>query len=77
MKVAQSYPTLCDPMDLGHGILQARTLEWAAMTNLDSMLKIKAITLLTRIRLVKSCAFSSSYVQMGELHHKDGRVLKN
>ena len=31
MKVAQSYPTLCNPMDYTvHGILQARTLEWVA-----------------------------------------------
>ena len=31
MKVAQSYPTLCDPMDyIVHGILQARILEWVA-----------------------------------------------
>ena len=31
MKVAQSHPTLCDPMDYGvHGILQARILEWVA-----------------------------------------------
>ena len=35
--VAQSCPTLCDPMDCGppgssaHGILQARILEWIAM----------------------------------------------
>ena len=34
---AQSFLTLCDPMDCSspgssvHGILQARTLEWAAM----------------------------------------------
>ena len=36
LKVAQSCPTLCDPMDCSppsssvHGILQARILEWAA-----------------------------------------------
>ena len=31
MKVAQSYPTLCDPMDSTvHGILQAKILEWVA-----------------------------------------------
>ena len=31
VKVAQSYPTLCDPMDYTvHGILQARILEWVA-----------------------------------------------
>ena len=35
--VAQSYPTLCDPMDCGlpgssaHGIFQARILEWIAI----------------------------------------------
>ena len=29
VKVAQSCPTLCDPMDCTvHGILQARILEW-------------------------------------------------
>ena len=31
MKVAQSCPTLCDPMDYSiHGILQAKRLEWVA-----------------------------------------------
>ena len=30
MKVAQSCLTLCDPMDLVHGILQARILDWIA-----------------------------------------------
>ena len=30
VKVAQSCLTLCDPMDLVHGILQARILEWVA-----------------------------------------------
>ena len=30
VKVAQSCPTLCDPMDCIHGILQARILEWVA-----------------------------------------------
>ena len=28
VKVTQSCPTLCDPMDCIHGILQARILEW-------------------------------------------------
>ena len=37
-EVAQSYPTLCDPMDYSppgssiHGICQARVLEWGAIT---------------------------------------------
>ena len=31
VKVAQSCPTLCNPMDYTvHGILQARILEWVA-----------------------------------------------
>ena len=31
VKVAQSCPALCDPMDYTvHGILQARILEWVA-----------------------------------------------
>ena len=31
MLVAQWCPTLCDPMDCVHGILQARILEWVAI----------------------------------------------
>ena len=37
-EVAQSYPTLCDPMDCSlsgssiHGIFQARVLEWIAIS---------------------------------------------
>ena len=30
MKMAQLGQTLCDPMDLVHGILQAKILEWVA-----------------------------------------------
>ena len=30
VKVAQSCPTLCNPMDCTHGILQARIQEWIA-----------------------------------------------
>ena len=31
-EVAQSCPTLCDPMDCVHGIFQARVLEWVAIS---------------------------------------------
>ena len=32
VKVTQSCPTLCDPMDYTvHGIIQARILEWVAL----------------------------------------------
>ena len=38
VKVAQSCPTLCDPMDYTvHGILQARILEWIAFTLLQGI----------------------------------------
>ena len=35
-----------------------------AMTNLDSVLKSKGITLLTKVHIVKAMVFSSSHVQM-------------
>ena len=66
-EVAQSCPTLSDPMDCSlpgspvHGIFQARVLEWGAiafsMTNLDSILKSRDITLPTKVRLVKALVF--------------------
>ena len=44
-----------------HGIFQARVLEWRAiafsMTNLDSILKSRDITLPTKVHLVKAMVF--------------------
>ena len=58
-EVAQLCLTLSDPMDCSlpgssvHGIFQARVLEWGAtafsMTNLDSILKSRDITLPTKV----------------------------
>ena len=66
-EVAQSCPTGSDPMDCSlpgssvHGIFQARVPEWGAiafsMTNLDSILKSRDITLPTKVRIVKAVAF--------------------
>ena len=66
-KSLQSCLTLWDPIDGSPpgspvpGILQARTLEWVAisfsMTNLDSILKNRDITLPTKVRLVKAMVF--------------------
>ena len=66
-EVAQSCPTLSDPMDCSlpgssiPGVLQVRTLQWVAvafsMTNLDSILKSRDITLPTKVRLVKATVF--------------------
>ena len=38
VKVAQSCPTLCNPLDYTvHGILQARFLEWVALSLLQGI----------------------------------------
>ena len=47
-----------------------------AMTKLDSVLKSRDITLLTKVCIVKA-GFSNSHVQMRELDHKNGCTLKN
>ena len=47
------------------------------MTNLDSVLKIRDITLLTNVCLVKAMFFSSSHVWMWELDYKESWVPKN
>ena len=66
-KSLQSCPTLCNPIDGSPpgspvpGILKAGTLEWVAiafsMTNLDSILKSRDITLLTKVHVVKAVVF--------------------
>ena len=47
------------------------------MTNLESILKGKDITLPTKVPYSKSYGFSSSHVWMRELDQKEGWVLKN
>ena len=71
-EVTQSCPTPSHPMDCSlpgssiHGIFQARVLEWGAIafseliaTNpiFGSILKSRAITLSTKVRLVKAMVF--------------------
>ena len=48
-----------------------------AMNNLDSILKSRDITLLTKVHLVKAMFFSSSHVWMWELDYKESLALKN
>ena len=48
-----------------------------AMIKLDSVLKSRDITLLTKVHIVKAMIFSSSHVWMWELDHKEGWALKN
>ena len=59
--------------DCSHEIKRCLLLGRKSMTNLDSILKSRDITLLTKVRTVKGMVgSSSSNVQMGELDHKEG-----
>ena len=47
------------------------------MTNLDSVLKSRDITLLTKVRIVKAMVFPVVILWLWELDHKEGRMPKN
>ena len=61
--------------DCSHEIKRRLLLERKVMTNLDSILKSRDITLPTKVRLIK--AISSSHVWMWELVYKESWALKN
>ena len=63
--------------DCSHEIKRWLLLGRKAITNLDSMLKGRDITLLTKVRYSQSYGFSSSQIQMWELDHKEGWEPKN
>ena len=63
--------------DCSHDFKRHLLLGRKAMTDLDSILKIRDITLLTNVRLVKAMGFSSGHVWMWELDHKENWVPKN
>ena len=64
--------------DCKHEIKKCLLLGIKAMTNLDSILKSRDITLLTKVRpSSQSYGFSSSHVWMWELDYKEIWVLKN
>ena len=56
-KLLQLCPTLCDPIDGSHEIKRCLLLGRKVMTNLDSILKSRDITLPTKICLVKALVF--------------------
>ena len=62
--------------DCSHEIKRRFFLGRKAMINLDSILKSRYITLLTKVCLVKA-DFSSIHVWMWELDYKESWVLKN
>ena len=57
--------------DCSHEIKRRLLLGRKAMSNLDSILKSRDMTLPTKIRLVKGIFFSSSQVWMRELDYKE------
>ena len=63
--------------DYSHEIKRSLLLGRIAMTNLDSVLKSRAITSLTKVCMVKAMVFPSSHVWMWELDDKECWVLKN
>ena len=60
-----------------HKIKRHLLLGRKAMTNLDSILKNRDITLLPKVYIIKGMVFSSNHVQMWELDHKEGWMPKN
>ena len=69
--------------DCSHEIKRCLLLGRKAMTNLDSILKSRDITLSTKVHLVKVivfpvvCMYVCMYVWMWELDHKESWVPKN
>ena len=60
-----------------HEIKRCLLLERKAVTNIDSILKSRDITLQTKVYIVKAMVFSSSHVWMWELDYEEGWMLKN
>ena len=63
--------------DCSHEIKRRLLLGWKVMTNLDSMLKSRGITLQTKVCLVKAMFSSSDHVWMWELDCEESWMLKN
>ena len=63
--------------DCSHEIKRCLLLGRKVMTNLDSILKSRDITLPTKVHLVKTMVFSSSHIQMWELDYKESWAPKN
>ena len=64
-------------VDCSHEIKRWLLLERKVMTNLDSILKSRDITLPTKVHLIKAYDFSSSHVWMWELDYKESWAPKN
>ena len=62
--------------DYSHEIKRYLLFGRKALTNLDSVLKTRDITLLTKVQVVKATVFPV-VMHKCELDHKEGQVLKN
>ena len=58
--------------DCSHEIKRCLLFGRKAMTNLDSILKSRDITFLTKVHISQSCGFSSIHVWMSDLDRKEG-----
>ena len=67
----------CCGCDCSHEIKRRLLLGRKVMTNLDSILKSRDITLSTKVHLVKAMVFSNSHVWMWELDYKESWGPKN
>ena len=63
--------------ECSHEIKRLLLLERQVMTNLESILKSRDITLPTKVCIVKALVFSSSHVWMWELDSKENWAPKN
>ena len=81
METVTDFIFLCSKItvdgDCSHKIKRCLLFGRIAITNLDSILKSRDITLPTKVHLVKSYGFSSSCLWMWELDYKESWVLKN
>ena len=80
MEIVTDFIFLCSKItangDCSHEIKRCLLLGRKVMTNLDSILKTRDITLPTKVQLV-DYGFSSSHVWMWKLDHKESWALKN
>ena len=63
--------------DCSHEVKRHLLLERKAVTNLENILESRAITLPTKVYIVKAMVLSSYHVQMWESDHEEGWAPKN
>ena len=70
-------PKITASGDCSHEIKRHLPLGRNVMTNLDSMLRSRDITLPTKVHLVQAMVFSSGHVWMWKLNYKESWAPKN